>query len=422
MAQRRRGSSRHRSTFSLFALLPLLLLLIGAMLTQWVLRRSVSGAVALALRPVRRLSIGQHLASPRRFCRGVARNAAAPCSPLVAPRTDSDSDLSGPIQSFADEHAGAGGVEAALVGDAARRRFVSDLDGDSSLVIPALLRTRDMARQRKNYALADSLREHIRGEFDLEVQDLLGGGSMVLPISINVEDANTLGAEIRELARGALEASMTALDYAEVELAATCAAAAILERLSSAPPSRPVLQGRQHSDVALTMALAGSDNVELFGLLAEGAADELERTAKRTPPLAAAQLAERCAAAGLRPQDCPRLFGRAAVLLRQGGGFEGSSTLRDLEDGIFSLLSERPLRWLFRHSTRQGRRCVAPSGSGAAEQAVEALNRAVVGPDGSRPPLVLDLGCGFGVSSLGMAFADPSCSVLAVDASAHCIG
>jgi len=41
---------------------------------------------------------------------------------------------------------------------------------------------------------------------------------------------------------------------------------------------------------------------------------------------------------------------------------------------------------------------------------------------GQAKPLILDLGCGFGVGNLGLACADGDWQILAVDASAHCIG
>lgn len=92
-------------------------------------------------------------------------------------------------------------------------------------------------------------------------------------------------------------------------------------------------------------------------------------------------------------------------------GCPSSSNLRDLEVGNYSLHSPRPLLWLFRHSTRQGRRCIPPRAS-KVHEAVKRLRQ-------SSQPLVIDLGCGFGASSLGLAQGGHA--VLAVDASAHCI-
>ena len=92
-------------------------------------------------------------------------------------------------------------------------------------------------------------------------------------------------------------------------------------------------------------------------------------------------------------------------------GCPSSSNLRDLEVGNYSLHSPRPFLWLFRHSTRQGRRCIPPRAS-KVHEAVKRLRQ-------SSQPLVIDLGCGFGASSLGLAQGGHA--VLAVDASAHCI-
>ena len=92
-------------------------------------------------------------------------------------------------------------------------------------------------------------------------------------------------------------------------------------------------------------------------------------------------------------------------------GCPESSNLRDLQTGNYSLHSPRPLLWLFRHATRQGRRCIPPTSS--------KVHESVVRLSQSGKPLVIDLGCGFGASSLGLA--QHGFAALAVDASAHCI-
>lgn len=93
-------------------------------------------------------------------------------------------------------------------------------------------------------------------------------------------------------------------------------------------------------------------------------------------------------------------------------GCPSSSNLRDLHAGNYSLHSPRPLLWLYRHATRQGRRCIPPKAS-KVHEALAKLSE-------SSKPLVIDLGCGFGASSLGLAQHGQH-AVLAVDASAHCI-
>eukprot|EP00913_Durusdinium_trenchii_P025977 g24374.t1 len=118
---------------------------------------------------------------------------------------------------------------------------------------------------------------------------------------------------------------------------------------------------------------------------------------------------ERLATAGYRQQDFPGLF-EAALSTLESLGCRPSSNLRDLRAGNFSLHSPRPLVWLYRHATRQGRRCIPPASSKVHEELARLNNRC---------PLVLDLGCGFGAAALGLA---DEFAVLGVDASAHCIG
>ena len=105
-----------------------------------------------------------------------------------------------------------------------------------------------------------------------------------------------------------------------------------------------------------------------------------------------------------------RMFHPVPVVLWYSGCPE-SSNLRDLQMGNYSLHSPRPLLWLYRHATRQGRRCIPPS--------VSKVHEAVAKLSQSSRPVVIDLGCGFGASSLGLA--QRGFAVLAVDASAHCI-
>jgi len=105
--------------------------------------------------------------------------------------------------------------------------------------------------------------------------------------------------------------------------------------------------------------------------------------------------------------------------LHKDGFPTSSTTLRDLQAGNFSLHSERPLRWLFRHALRQGRRSVCPADSASiAKEAVAQLGCHI---SGQPKPLIVDLGCGFGVGNLGLACAEGDWHILAVDASAHCI-
>ncbi|CAE8678781.1 unnamed protein product [Polarella glacialis] len=305
-------------------------------------------------------------------------------------------------------------------------------NNNSDLFVEVLLRTREAARQRREFVVADALKKQLKDQRGLDVKDNPDGSSQAFKLLFEqaraVEQAKAAaveGAAARAMAQEALAKSLLADSMDEVISVTGRAASCVRQRLSY-PGARAgrALQGRQPADVALALALAGCDDVELFSELASQVEAELERTAQRSLALPVAQIVERCAAAGFRQQDCPGLYSTASAVLRRAGFPESSPTMRDLEAGNFSLHSERPLLWLFRHALRQGRRCLPPAdASDEVDAAVAALNSAEDASGGPRP-LTLDLGCGFGISSLGLAVSDArgrkERCILAVDASAHC--
>eukprot|EP00435_Cladocopium_sp_Y103_P035589 s912_g9.t1 len=218
----------------------------------------------------------------------------------------------------------------------------------------------------------------------------------------------------RQGALGALKRSLKAENEEEqrchwwsLEAVAAAAAAARGVREALEEDVAVALKGRQASDLALSLALAGCDDPEIFDAwfkcqtqplchyqsanLAQIAEKEL--LARQRSLVSVQQTVERLATAG---QDFPGLFKAGEAALKRLGGL--------VEFG-------RPLLWLFRHATRQGRRCIPPTSS--------KVHEAVLRLSQSGKPLVIDLGCGFGASSLGLA--QHGFAVLAVDASAHCI-
>lgn len=163
---------------------------------------------------------------------------------------------------------------------------------------------------------------------------------------------------------------------------------------------RVVWRVRQAADLALTLALAGCHEPELFKDLAATATRELHR---QRSLLSVQQTTERLATAGYRQRDCPELF-QAALEALERLSCPWSSNLRDLRAGNYSLHSARPLEWLYRHTTRHHR--------GPPPQGPVRLQR-------TAQPVALDLGCGFGAGALGLA---QHLDVVAVDVSAHCCG
>lgn len=297
--------------------------------------------------------------------------------------------------------------------------------GMGSFDIEVCLRVREEARSRREFRLADAIRNQLLQERGLRVEDRLGGLSVCCPAGPSPEQraqaaaaAEAKGAESRAVARKALQASLLADSRDEAERIARETEEEVLRLLTSpCALGANALPGRQHADLALTLALSGCDKSELFQLLGDGATAEIQRTGHHTPPLATAQMAERLAAAGYRQQDEREMFSAVRALLQRLDFLDSSPTLEDLTSGNFSLHSDRPLLWLFRHALRQGRRSVPPDHCQQLKAALRDLNDAA-----PAQPLIIDLGCGFAVSSLGLAVLSAPQSVLAVDASAHCVG
>ncbi len=205
------------------------------------------------------------------------------------------------------------------------------------------------------------------------------------------------------------------------------------------------LSGRAYADAAFSLALGGVEDVEVFDLLVQGASTELNRCAHRASfrPIDILMIAEKFAVAGVRDQT---FYALAASKLREKGqdvldAYPGA--VERLEGGTYSLLEDRPLFWLFRHSARdrkagrqmdddetenqgQGedqeeeekpatKRIVATPGTYTEQAGLdyfrEQVERVFGEPMTVQPetlfvdpslPLVIDLGCGYGVSMLGL--------------------
>lgn len=206
------------------------------------------------------------------------------------------------------------------------------------VVVEDLLAARAALRRRRAYAAADLLRDHLLERCGLSVVDHADGTSTTR-LREDRADAALRGARARAWAREALEACAEVGDAEAARGAADGAA----RRVAAVLGPLAVLPGRQCADVALTLALAGAGHAAVFDSLAAALVAELRRQVP--PPLVAAQVAERCAAAGYRQDTSPELFG--AALDAMCGALESSSTRRDLAAGSMSLLSERPPLWRF---------------------------------------------------------------------------
>ncbi|CAE7850557.1 unnamed protein product [Symbiodinium necroappetens] len=287
-----------------------------------------------------------------------------------------------------------------------------------------LMQIRERTKEDKEFELAGVLLDHanpyleIRGLFleDIRSDDSKKSYRLVKhPKVVAAEKAAALaeGTQARRIARAALQKSVLAESVAAVSELSAAASSAVWQRLRSEAASKwPALPGRQAADLAIVLALAGCADQSLFDELGSITKKEIDRVAGKSALITMQQIVEKCAAAGYRQCDYPQLF-HAGLSALQRLNCPNSSGLTDLKKGVYSLHSERPLRWLFRHATRQGRKSIPPVEAADLSESVKELNSGT-------QSLVVDLGCGFGVSSLGLAVS--GFGVLAVDASAHCVG
>ncbi|KAI2507215.1 hypothetical protein MHU86_7172 [Fragilaria crotonensis] len=186
-----------------------------------------------------------------------------------------------------------------------------------------------------------------------------------------------------------------------------------LSATSAAAAMEFELGGRKAADAAFWFALAGSSNGELLQRLADIAAEELQRfgTRESCRPKDVWQILERFAAAGLREHSKLTIAAVSALTAKN----EDPTKFKCILD----FFSDRCLVMIWKFSTRQRKQRVfleMARNHWMREDAVRQPNDVVVPcRDSELPidwaqvytdptkPLVIDIGCGMGVSILGLA-------------------
>jgi SAM-dependent methyltransferase len=172
------------------------------------------------------------------------------------------------------------------------------------------------------------------------------------------------------------------------------------------------IRGRSAADAAFSFAMAGVTDVDLYDTLALVARLELERIGQR-PSFRSKyilQMVEKLAAAGIiqSENNNDNVYSVAAHCLASKGD-EHSNVVEMISGCGFNLFSTRPLLWLWRFSARQPKVDSLLAEMLHEKRAIE--NDASTGDwvsnfDDPSLPLVIDLGCGMGVSLLGLASMD----------------
>jgi SAM-dependent methyltransferase len=171
------------------------------------------------------------------------------------------------------------------------------------------------------------------------------------------------------------------------------------------------IRGRTSADAAFTLALAGVTRESLYLTLTKIARLEFKRVGNRPSRRSKdiLQAIERLAAAGLRGAEVEDVYRIAADSLAAKTEKRHMDVVETLSTpSNFDLLSPRPLLWLWRFSARQPKARNETSTEEEVDQRISSISKSDSTnwlhkySDTSRP-LIIDIGCGLGVSLLGLA-------------------
>jgi len=173
------------------------------------------------------------------------------------------------------------------------------------------------------------------------------------------------------------------------------------------------IRGRSSADTAFNLAMAGVSDDSLFQKLLQTSYQEMKRTARRKSRKArdVAGILEKLAASGLREKDFGQIYDiLPEVECTKGSDYDIFQHFRESRPrSEFNLLSPRPLKCLWRFSARQAKIREQALSSTCKRSPIKQAREAMYDRDwihrleDTSRPLVIDIGCGFGTSLLGMA-------------------
>jgi len=159
------------------------------------------------------------------------------------------------------------------------------------------------------------------------------------------------------------------------------------------------LRGRMSADASFQLALAGvQQSSHIFDALVDIGIHELHRAGDRSSfePIYILQMIEKFAACGFESSAVLQMYHTAGLCL-QKKGYSDTSLIDSLKNGEFGLQSDRPLLWLWRFSARQKKVVLSDYVSSASSISWDDIYH-----DTSKG-LVVDIGCGCGVSLLNLS-------------------
>lgn len=315
-----------------------------------------------------------------------------------------------------------------------------------------LVKQRSFARERGDYQLADILRDTIN-----EISEN-GGCACKVPTGYRIEVKDIPRAEgggstwtlqprlkLQETITNHKNTTVLGLAHTAIGLASSCSDRGIPvdnERLNEIvvdakqrllSTGEQELRGRKAADAAFWFALAGvqereedfvdGQNFSLFDALTFICTEELKRFGSRSSCRATdiLHMIERIAASGVNNDIFITLQKTAAECLESKDPEEicdFMNVISTLKQGKFSLHSERSLLWIWRFSTRQRKqraflssakkhwdnneKMMLISNEGTSNSALSKWDWDGIFLDSSKS-LVVDIGCGMGVSILGLS-------------------
>jgi hypothetical protein len=331
--------------------------------------------------------------------------------------------------------------------------------------LTSLVKARADARARGDYASADAIKQEIYDSISLpegtqlQIRDVPrkeGGGSTWKLVPSNDETTMPMeGTTVLQLAHAALGLAMSsARDSSTTDL--NILEEQAKQRLKQTELVQLELRGRKAADAAFWFALAGATDTDLFDLLANISGKELNRYGTKTSCRAKDvwHVLERLAAAGICSHSVVEQAAVDALASKEGGGGPSHALTRS-PSGLLDFHSDRCLLMIWKFSTRQRKqRAFLQSALQHWEQqhAVDgkATRKRLDNNDTAHAqdipwsdlykdpqrPFVIDIGCGMGVSLLGLARCEanddsslllggldwPDCNFAGVDLSALAIG
>lgn len=294
--------------------------------------------------------------------------------------------------------------------------------------LSSLVNERAEARSRGDYALADSLKDTIYESISLpqgislEIRDVSrkeGGGSTWKLVRNAARETPMEGPTVLQLAHAALGLAISKSSSQDSSQDLKLLVQQAKERLQQTELVQVELFGRKSVDAAFWFALSGATDKDLFSSLAEISGMELSRygtkSSCRTKDVW--HVLERLAAAGIRSDVAVE---KAAVAAFKSKNASHTFLTNDTSSDLLNFHSDRCLLMIWKFSTRQRKqRAFLQSAVKHWEQQHSSITvddcesaldsneqKEIPWPDlykDPHRPLVIDVGCGMGVSLLGLA-------------------